>query len=182
MVSLKSDHIDKETIGMLRTIHQKQVQLISLADQKANILMGVIIIGLSIIATNFFTYDYQNNSNIQNFLILCFSLSELISLLFAVWVITPRLVKEKKNQDISKSKNPLFFMESSNISEEKYVKYMLEQIKSPKRVYELMLIDFYQIGFVLKEKYKYLSISYILAILGIVPAVILIILVFLNKS
>ena len=107
---------------------------------------------------------------------------ELISLLFAVWVITPRLVKEKKNQDISKSKNPLFFMESSNISEDTYVKYMLEQIRSPKRVYELLLIDFYQIGFVLKEKYKYLSISYMLAILGIVPAVILIILVFLNKS
>ncbi len=96
MVSLKSDHIDKETIGMLRTIHQKQVQLISLADQKANILMGVIIIGLSIIASNFFKYDYQNNSHTQNFLILCFSLFELISLLFAVWVITPRLVKEKK--------------------------------------------------------------------------------------
>ena len=151
MASVKSDNIDKETIGMLRTIHQKQVQLISLADQKANILMGVIIIGLSIIASNFFKYDYQNNSNTQNFLILCFSLFELISL-------------------------------SSNISEEKYVNYMLEQIKSPKRVYELMLIDFYQIGFVLKEKYKYLSISYMLAILGIVPAVILIILVFLNKS
>ena len=70
-----------------------------------------------------------------------------------------KISKGKKNQDISKSKNPLFFMESSNISEEKYVKYMLEQIKSPKRVYELLLIDFYQIGFVLKEKYKYLSIS-----------------------
>ena len=96
MASVKSDNIDKETIGMLRTIHQKQVQLISLADQKANILMGVIIIGLSIIASNFFKYDYQNNSNTQNFLILCFSLLELISLLFAVWVITPRLVKEKK--------------------------------------------------------------------------------------
>ena len=67
MVSLKSDHIDKETIGMLRTIHQKQVQLISLADQKANILMGVIIIGLSIIASNFFKYDYQNNSKTKSF-------------------------------------------------------------------------------------------------------------------
>ena len=75
MASVKSDNIDKETIGMLRTIHQKQVQLISLADQKANILMSVIIIGLSIIASNFSIYDYQNSSNTQNLLTLCINLS-----------------------------------------------------------------------------------------------------------
>ena len=37
MVSVKADNVDKETIGMLRTIHQKQVQLISLADQKLDL-------------------------------------------------------------------------------------------------------------------------------------------------
>jgi len=52
----RSTYVDKETISMLRTIHQKQVQLVSLADQKANMLMGILVISLSIVATNLYTY------------------------------------------------------------------------------------------------------------------------------
>ena len=176
-----SKYVDKETISMLRTIHQKQVQLVSLADQKANMLMGILVIGLSIVATNLYTYKSEINSLMTTALIFLFSLLELISIFFAIWVIAPRIKFDKGTIDISKSKNPLFFMESSGTNEDTYVSYMLKQFKSPKRVYELLLIDFYQIGTVLKEKYKYLSLAYLSAVLGLIPAIFLLVIIFTCK-
>ena len=177
----RSTYVDKETISMLRTIHQKQVQLVSLADQKANMLMGILVIGLSIVATNLYTYKSEINSLMTTALIFFFSLLELISIFFAIWVIAPRIKFNIGTIDISKSKNPLFFMESSGTNEDTYVSYMLKQFKSPKRVYELLLIDFYQIGTVLKEKYKYLSLAYLSAVLGLIPAIFLLIIIFTGK-
>ena len=45
------DKIDTATIGMLRNAHMKQVQLTVLADQKANMLLGIIVVALSVIVS-----------------------------------------------------------------------------------------------------------------------------------
>ena len=37
------EKVDKETIGMLRSAHMKQTQLTMLADQKAHMLTGIIL-------------------------------------------------------------------------------------------------------------------------------------------
>ena len=44
------DKIDSEAIGMLRNAHVKQVQLTVLADQKANMLLGIIVVALSAVS------------------------------------------------------------------------------------------------------------------------------------
>ncbi|MEM9246103.1 MAG: hypothetical protein AAGA67_10240, partial [Cyanobacteria bacterium P01_F01_bin.153] len=42
----------RETIYLLRTIHQNQTQLITLADQKANILISIVAVVITILSTN----------------------------------------------------------------------------------------------------------------------------------
>ena len=58
------DKIDKETIGMLRNAHMKQVQLTVLADQKANMLMGIILVALSVIVSNMAMNDLDMSEDL----------------------------------------------------------------------------------------------------------------------
>ena len=68
------DKIDKETIGMLRNAHMKQVQLTVLADQKANMLMGIILVALSVIVSNMAMNELDNEVAKLAFAVFCLSL------------------------------------------------------------------------------------------------------------
>ena len=89
------DKIDKETIGMLRNAHMKQVQLTVLADQKANMLMGIILVALSVIVSNMAMNELDNEVAKLAFAIFC--VTETIVVLMSLLVIVPRLGPKVQN-------------------------------------------------------------------------------------
>ena len=162
------DKIDKETIGMLRNAHMKQVQLTVLADQKANMLMGIILVALSVIVSNMAMNELDNEVAKLAFAIFC--VIETIAVLMSLLVIVPRLGPNVQNSFSTKTHNPLYFMHFLSLDKNAFNKIMLENMEKPELVYKLILNDFYDMGFALKNKYMMLQRAYVTAAAGLLPA------------
>ena len=161
------EKVDKETIGMLRTSHMKQIQLTMVADQKAHMLTGIILISLSIIVSNIAVNEMNSVLTKVSFFLFC--VIEIIAVLLALFVIVPRLgPKVSKGSDI-KSYNPLFFMHFMNFDKSTFCQQMMKDIEKPETVYKLLLDDFYDMGSALKRKYIILRYAYLCAAFGLIP-------------
>ena len=162
------DKIDKETIGMLRNAHMKQVQFTVLADQKANMLMGIILVALSVIVSNMAMNDLDNEIAKIAFGVFC--VTETIAVLMSLLVIVPRLGSKVRSGFLPKAHNPLYFMHFLTMDKEAFNAIMLENMEKPELVYKLILNDFYDMGFALKNKYIMLRSAYFTAAVGLLPA------------
>ena len=161
------EKVDKETIGMLRNAHMKQTQLTMLADQKAHMLTGIILISLSIIVSNIAVNEMNSLLTKASFFLFC--VIEIIAVLLALFVIVPRLgPKVSQGTDI-KSYNPLFFMHFMSFDKSTFHRQMMGSIEKPETVYKLLLDDFYDMGSALKQKYEILRYAYLCAAFGLIP-------------
>ena len=160
--------IDKEAIGMLRNAHAKQVQLTILADQKANMLMGIILVALSVIVSNMAVNDLNNMIAKVSFAVFC--LVETISVMLSLLVVMPRLGPKIETETLDKTHNPLYFMHFLNVDKNTFNEIMLRNMENPELVYTLILNDFYDMGLGLKKKYLMLQRAYLTAAIGLIPA------------
>lgn len=72
--------------------------------------------------------------------------------------------------------NPFFFGFYTNFKEEDYVAHMLGSIEDNEQAKALFLKDIYQMGKILKRKYKQLRRAYLFAFLGVAISLVLFIL------
>ena len=161
------EKVDKETIGMLRNAHMKQTQLTVLADQKAHMLTGIILISLSIIVSNIAVNEMNSVLTKASFFLFC--VIEIIAVLLALFVIVPRLGPKVSQRTDIKSYNPLFFMHFLSFDKSTFYQQMMRNIEKPETVYKLILDDFYDMGSALKRKYVILRYAYFCAAFGLMP-------------
>jgi len=72
--------------------------------------------------------------------------------------------------------NPLFFGFFASFTQTAYTEFMMETVNSNEAARELMIIDIYQIGVVLKKKYQLLRYSYMLLAVGALLSVLVLVL------
>lgn len=162
-VSAENSH---DVIYTLRTAHQNQTQLLMMADQKANILIGIVAIILTFILTNREFLDNISDQYIYLFGVFIFL--EISALFMSLLVVLPR--KKGKSNMITKGEdlpNPLYFGHFTELSESDYTSYLTSILTNNREAQDLLIRDMYNIGFVLKQKYGYLRVAYSLAIIGI---------------
>ena len=159
---------DHDVIYTLRTAHQAQTQLNLMADQKANILVGTIIVLLTFLFTRLPGYEFTHPD--QVWLVAVFVLFEIVALLLGVMVIRPRTRYLKHSMAIEEIPNPLFFGFFTRYSEQEYVDFMTRRVTDNPGSRELLLRDMYQIGQVLKRKFSLLKAAYNFAAAGILFA------------
>ena len=155
-----------DVIYALRTAHQHQSQLLFLADQKANILMGILAVILAIIFTK---ADFL--SAVGEWLLIpvaCFVLLEVAALLLALLVVMPKTVGRMKPLLIEDIPNPFFFGFFTKFREEDYLRYLACNLDTDQQARHLLAKDLYQVGQVLRKKYFLLKYTYILAVSGVV--------------
>ena len=162
------DKIDTATIGMLRNAHMKQVQLTVLADQKANMLLGIIVVALSVIVSNMAMNELDNQIAKITFALFC--ATEIMAVLMALLVVVPRLGPQVQKGFIHDTHNPLYFMHFLSVDKEAFNTMMLENMEKPELVYKVILNDFYDMGLALKKKYIMLRRAYFTAAAGLLPA------------
>jgi hypothetical protein len=161
------EKVDKETIGMLRNAHMKQTQLTMLADQKAHMLTGIILISLSIIVSNIAINEMNSVLTKVSFFLFC--VVEIIAVLLALSVIMPRLGPKVNTGTDIESYNPLFFMHFLSFDKSTFYQQMMRNVEKPETVYKLLLDDFYDMGSALKRKYVTLRYAYLCAAFGLIP-------------
>ena len=103
---------DKDVVYTLRRAHQKQAQLIMLADQKAQIVSGLVLVVLTLLETRL---NYMNTDGLLDGLngfsvgVLClFFAAEEIAISLGILVVMPRYPPKMRDQKIEKIQNPLF--------------------------------------------------------------------------
>lgn len=155
---------DHDVIYALRTAQQHQVQLSLIADQKANIIIGVTMIFLSAIQSQLFSDDFNNKIYFLPLIVLSVMIS--ISFFTAILVVLPRTSNQnfKAPEDMP---NPLFFGHYASLDETIYSEYMLKTLNNNMTAREMLIKDIYQIGRILKKKYKLLKYSYMFLAVGV---------------
>jgi hypothetical protein len=143
-------------IHLVRTTQQIHVQLSSMADQKASILMGATFVIFTI------TIGQARNASAPAPLLIL-GASAFFSAVFAVLAILPA-THFKKGGKI----NLLFFGSFTQIPEDDYLDEMIGRLRQDESVYRTMVRDIYQNGVVLeRKKYRLLGYAYRIFLAGL---------------
>ncbi len=165
-----AQRIDNDVIQTLRTAHQNQTQLNLMADQKANILIGTLALMFTVVLTRLLTL--ADNQALLVTLVI-FMLMQLLPLVLTVMVLIPKNINGKTSADINDIQNPLFFGFFTQYSQQQYSTYMHGMLVDNESARELIINDIFQIGVILRRKYRLLRLAYLSALLGfLVPAIV----------
>ena len=157
---------------MYRATYSSQVNLSSMADSKANIMLSVNAIILSISAANLFPkLDTNPHLTVPTIILMAVCLS---SLFFAIQATRPKITEGKSSlADIkAKRSNLLFFGNFYNMTLEDYEYGMSEMIKDEDFLYATMSRDLYYLGVVLAKKYAALQVCYSVFLYGLIATVV----------
>ncbi|HEX8299156.1 MAG TPA: Pycsar system effector family protein [Rubricoccaceae bacterium] len=163
---------------LFRSSYRVNMDLTSLADAKANIMISVNGFIVSILIAAIAPKVDANPWLLiptSVFLIGC-----VVSLIFAVLSARPRVTSHHVTLDeIRRNKtNILFFGNFASLKESDYQIAMKERMMDPVALYELMITDIYGVGAVLERKYKLLRGAYTSFLSALIVGVIAFILVF----
>lgn len=156
-------------IYVLRTTQQNQVQLNILADQKANIIIGVALIFFTIAYR--FLSEHTEEVDWIGIPLTMLSVAMVSSFVLAIMVLVPKL-RHWKSGDAAKLPNPLFFGFFSATEEDDYVDYLVGELADSRTSREILARDIYQTGRALRRKFILLRISYLFLATGVVATVI----------
>lgn len=148
---------------MMRTAQQHHVQISVMADTKANIMITVssIILTLSLA---------QLDDSRMRAALLTLCGFTLISLLLAILAILPKFGKvELEGEALPPGFNLLFFGHFTAMDRDRFLDQLAHVLEKDERIYEALARDVYSIGVYLDRwKYRYLRWSYLFLLSGFV--------------
>ncbi len=157
---------------MFRTTSKNHMELSSIADNKANIMISINSIILSVLVSVLIRkleeYPHLTIPGIT-LTIVC-----LVTIIFAVLATRPNVTKGKfEREDIlAKKTNLLFFGNFHKMDLQDYQWGMKEMLKDADYLYSSMIKDIYFLGAVLGKKYRLLRYSYTIFMFGFVLSII----------
>jgi hypothetical protein len=167
---------------MFRLTARNQINLSSIADNKANILISINSIVLTVLVSvgigRIADYPQMTLPGIV-FITTC-----LITIIFAILSTRPKISSGKfTKEDIHNQKvNLLFFGNFYNMDAEEYEWGIKEMMKDSNYLYSSMIKDQYSLGRVIGRKYKLLRIAYTVFMIGIIISTILAAIVLLTVN
>ncbi|NNE77768.1 MAG: HD domain-containing protein, partial [Pricia sp.] len=169
-VKLKNQSPERGIQTMYRVSMRNHLKLSDIADTKANILLSVNAIIISLLLTNLIP-KLDNPSN--DYLIYptgIFVLFSIASMVMSVLATRPNVTSgEFDKEDVEKKKvNLLFFGNFHKMKLNDYEWAMQELIKDQTYVYNTLTKDLYFLGVVLDKKYKLLRWTYTIFMIGII--------------
>jgi hypothetical protein len=164
---------------MFRSAYRVQMDLTGLADNKANMMISINGIIISIIIAAVAPKLDSNPWLLVPTTI--FLLGTLVSIVYAILAARPRVSTERITlQDLEHSEgNILFFGDFSNLSEDDFMEGMLDLLSDRTVLYETMIRNLYGLGAVLRKKFALLQVAYTAFMLALVLGVLSFISVFL---
>ncbi|WP_395393517.1 Pycsar system effector family protein [Novosphingobium sp. BL-8A] len=152
------------SIHMVRTAMTNHMALSRMADQKANILMGMTFLVFTLSMREFDAGHYRYS-------LLVLVVFAFVSAMLAMGAVMPRTRAPKLSDD--DLDNLLFFGVFTGLDQEEFVRRVLDRGASDEAVLTTMLRDIYQNGTVLqRQKYRFLSLAFQCFRAGLVLAMI----------
>jgi putative nucleotidyltransferase with HDIG domain len=165
---------------MFRSIYGSHIHLSSIADNKANMMIHINTIIISIMLTvvgakfSFLGASFKANQRLI-IPVISLLLTGLVSIIFAILSAKPKVTEKISSVEELKKKKVsiLFFGNFSNLSMQDFEDQMRELMKSQDLLYGNMIRDLYFLGLVLNKKYKLLGYSYLSFMIGLIVTVVL---------
>lgn len=158
---------------LYRVTMRNHLKLSDIADTKANILLSVNAIIISLALANLIPYmDATSDRHlmIPTLILVLFSVAAIIGSILSTWPNVTRgefTRKEVENKDV----NVLFFGNFHQMPYDQFEWAMNEILKDQTHVYNSLTRDLYYLGKVLNRKYKLLRITYAIFMVGIILSV-----------
>ncbi len=170
----KDEKPDRGIDTLFRVTLGNHTRLSGIADSKANILLSVNAIIISIALSSIIPkLDSPRNAHlvIPTFIML---MSSVITMIFAILSTRPKVTSGIfTREDVEAKKvNLMFFGNFYKMPLEDYNWAMNEMMKDRDYLYSTMIKDLYYLGLVLQRKYNLLRIAYNLFMIGIIITVI----------
>lgn len=156
-----------------RTNYRNHINLSAIADNKANIMISVNAILISVLIS---IISYKNITETNPMILMpvvIFLVTGLSSLIFAVLSARPKVtaVNASGADPEEARKNVVFFGNFVQMELEQYEEALDAVFKDSELLYGNMTRDLYFLGKVLDKKYKYLILSYNIFMIGFVTTV-----------
>ena len=168
---------DRGIQTMFRTTSRNHYTLSQMVDRKANIMISINAILLSLIISR--TIGTIDTFCIHNSPILIILISSILSMIFAIFAITPFKTQGTftEKQIREKEGNLLYYGNVHKMDFRDYEWGMLEMLNDGNFLYTSMIRDLYFLGKTLHKKSRMIRISLGTFIFGLVLAVILFVIV-----
>ncbi|SHI55682.1 HD domain-containing protein [Mesonia phycicola] len=170
----KNDNPERSIQTLYRTTLRNHIKLSDIADTKANILLSVNAIIISLALANIIPkLDSPSNRHlmIPTLIMVCFCVASIVLSIMSTKpnVTSGEFTKEQvKNREI----NVLFFGNFHQMKFDQYHWAINEILKDKDYVYEALTKDLYYLGIVLNRKYKILRWTYTIFMTGIIISVV----------
>jgi predicted metal-dependent HD superfamily phosphohydrolase len=168
----KDNQTERGINTVFRIVAQNQSNLSSMADSKANILISVNAIILSIVISSLFV-KLETNPNLQIPVILLVVVC-VAAIVFSILATRPNVSEGTFTQEDIRNKktNLLFFGNFYKMSLQDYDWAMLEMLNDKNYLYSSVVKDNFFLGVVLAKKYRYLRIAYNVFMYGLIVAMV----------
>jgi predicted metal-dependent HD superfamily phosphohydrolase len=158
---------------LYRSVYDYHINLTSIADNKANMMISINTIIISIVITLFgtgFTFSTQSEFSSVRFVfpMAFLLLTSLLTVVFAILSARPNVTNKEKYELNKKDSSILFFGNFAQLQLKEFVDRIEELKKEKDELYNSMSVDIYYLGSVLVKKYRYLSWSYNIFMFGMV--------------
>jgi len=173
--AIKNNSRGRQTL--FRVTYRTQVNLIRIADNKANMIMGInamiITILMGIISSRMiFSSESITGNPVLIIPVVSIMLTALFTALFAIRAAKPRLITPKEaTMKENQRGSYLFFENIWDMSTEDYIRKMEELLNSSQDIYQNMIIDIHNQARVLHRKYHLLRIAYVIFTIGYIVSI-----------
>lgn len=170
----KSESPDRGIQTLYRVTLRNHITLSNIADTKANILLSVNAIIISMALSNLIPKLDNPSNEYLVYPTLIFIVFSVVSMVLSVLATRPNVTQgEFTKEDVKQRKvNLLFFGNFHKMKLEDYELAIQELIKDKEYMYSSLTKDLYFLGIVLNKKYKILRWTYTIFMIGMVVSVI----------
>lgn len=162
------DKIDRKTINVIRTMQRNNIDLKNIADNKANILLSLNALMLTILIPIILSYHEIIRAEhlyipLAILFITCFS-----TMVIAANVLKPfNWVKVGEHEKDIVTSSPFFFINYYRKDIDEFMDQIDECLVDSKKFKEYVIADLFLIGKVLGAKYTQINISYNVFLAGV---------------
>ncbi len=183
-VDLKNQSPERAIQTLFRTTLRNHIKLSDIADTKANILLSVNAIIISLALANIIPKLDQISNRHLLWPTLVLILFSVASIILSIMSTRPNVTSgEFTEEQVRKREvNLLFFGNFHKVPFKKYQSALMRLITDKEEVYESLLKDLWLLGVVLNRKYTLLRWTYTIFMLGIIISVIAFVLAFMTTD
>ncbi|WP_318312636.1 Pycsar system effector family protein [Flagellimonas crocea] len=172
-VKFKDQSPERAIQSLYRTQLRNHIKLSDIADTKANILLSVNAIIISLLLANLIPALGQPKNSYLIYPTVIFVIFSIASMIMSVLATRPN-IDNKKMMDggiSEKEMNYLFFGNFHAMQLPDFKQKIRDIIQSKDTIYDSLTMDLYYLGMVLKKKYYLLRWTYTIFIIGIILSV-----------